>query len=115
MHATSPTQEYIIADGDSDDRSTDPYNRQAFRDEAGDEVAMPWFGSGPFDEIKVSKACGCTESGKNQDATQYALRLHVGIDGIDGIKWRFRCNDQKGYAMCQPGGAHQKCGGGVCQ
>ena len=102
----SPPQEYIIADGDSDDpsSSTDPYNRQAFQG--------PWFGSGPFDEIKVSKACGCTESGKNQDATQYALRLHV---GIDGIKWRFRCNDQKGYAMCQPGGAHQKCGGGVCQ
>ena len=29
----SPTQEYIIADGDSDDpsSSTDPYNRQAFQ------------------------------------------------------------------------------------
>ena len=111
MHANSPTQEYIIADGD------DNGNRQAFNTE--------WFdpddeNKGPFDEIKAradaeAGDCECSKSGKNQDATQYALRLHVGIDGIDGIKWRFRCNDQKGYAMCQPGGAHQKCGGGVCQ
>lgn len=101
MHANSPTQEYIIADGD------DNGNRQAFNAE--------WYqDKGPFDEIKAradadAGDCECKASGKNQDATKFGLRLH------NGDKWRFRCNDQPGYAMCQPGGAHQKCGGGVCQ
>ena len=97
----SPTQEYIIADGD------DNGNRQAFNTE--------WYqDKGPFDEIKAradadAGDCECKKSGKNQDATKFGLRLH------EGGKWRFRCNDQPGYAMCQPGGTHQKCGGGVCQ
>ena len=105
MQANSPTQEYIIADGD------DNGNRQAFNTE--------WFdpddeNKGPFDEIKAradaeAGDCECSKSGKNQDATKFGLRLH------NGDKWRFRCNDQPGYAMCQPGGTHQKCGGGVCQ
>ena len=101
MHANSPTQEYIIADGDSDDRSTDPYNRQAFRDEAGDEVALPWFGTSgdPFDEIKVSNTCGCQKPtsppSDQQDATRFALRFH------NGDKWRFECNNQPGFALCQ--------------
>ena len=92
-----------MADGDSDDPNTDPYNRQAFRDEAGNEVAMPWFqNKGPFGEIKVSDDCGCQKSGATgdqQDATGYALRLH----GAQ-FKWRFRCNDQPGFALCQKPG-----------
>ena len=92
MHANSPTQEYIIADGD------DNGNRQAFNTE--------WFdpddeNKGPFDEIKAradaeAGDCECSKSGKNQDATKYGLRLHK------GDKWRFRCNDQPGFALCSP-------------
>ena len=89
-----------MADGDSDDPNTDPYNRQAFRDEAGNEVAMPWFqNKGPFGEIKVSDDCGCQKSGATgdqQDATRYALRLH----GAQ-FTWKFRCNNQPSFALCQ--------------
>ena len=92
MHANSPTQEYIIADGD------DNGNRQAFN------TVVPgplWFqDKGPFDEIKAradagAGDCECKASGKNQDATKFALRFH------NGDKWRFRCNNQPGFALCQ--------------
>ena len=55
-----------------------------------------------FDEIKGSNTCGCQKkgaTGDQQDATGYALRLH----GAQ-FKWRFRCNDQPGFALCQKPG-----------
>ena len=87
-----------MADGDSDD------NLQTFTNFAG----------GPFDDIKgkmVNGAmkwyCGCDKAhfepyshleGDQQDATGFALRLH------DGDKWKFRCNNQPGFALCQKPG-----------
>jgi len=90
-----------MADGNSDDPDEVPYNRQTFPKAAGDPETE-WFGNnkGPFGEIKVSTSCGCTKlTGDEQDATRYALRLH----GAQS-KWRFRCNDQPGFALCQKPG-----------
>ena len=82
-----------MADGDSD------VNRQAFTK----------LGADPFVDIKgkiengaMKWYCGCQKSGATgdqQDATRYALRLH----GAQ-FKWRFRCNDQPGFALCQKPG-----------
>jgi len=88
-----------MADGDSD------ANRQAFTN----------FGAGPFDDIKgkmlgdppaMKWYCGCDKAhfepyshleGDQQDATGFALRLH----GAQST-WKFRCNNQPGFAMCSP-------------
>ncbi len=103
-----------MADGDSDDPEKDPYNRQAF---------TSWFqNKGPFDEIKGSVVevadpsectpskgtmfdgvcmkwyCGCQQpGGVEQDATGFGLRLQA-----TAMNWRFRCNDQPGFALCSP-------------
>ena len=87
-----------MADGDSDD------NLQTFTNFAG----------GPFDDIKgkmlgdppaMKWYCGCDKAHfepynhlecDQQDATGFGLRLHL------GDKWRFRCNNQPGYALCSP-------------
>ena len=52
-----------------------------------------------FDEIKGSNTCGCQKPtsppSDQQDATRFALRFH------NGDKWRFECNNQPGFALCQ--------------
>ena len=85
-----------MADGDSDT------NRQDFTK----------LGADPFVDIKgkmengaMKWYCGCDKAhfepynhleGDQQDATGFGLRLHL------GDKWRFRCNNQPGYALCSP-------------
>jgi len=90
--ANGQTVEYIIVDGA--DVNDGPHSQQGF---------TSWFtppgGTGlPFEEIEVSTDCECWENDQNQDATRYAMRLQ----GAPG-NWRWRCNNQPGYAMCQAG------------
>ena len=84
-----------MADGDSET------NRQDFNK----------LGADPFVDIKgkiVNDAmkwyCGCDKQynqldGDKQDATGFALRLH----GAQ-FTWKFRCNNQPGFALCQKPG-----------
>ena len=76
------TFEYIIRDGD--EVNDGPHSKQGF---------TSWYSDPPFTEIATYQTCGCP-----QDPTGYALRLH----DVAG-NWRWRCNDQPGYAMCQAG------------
>ena len=81
-----------MADGDS------LTNRQDF---------FTKLGADPFVDIKgktingaMKWYCGCDKQynqldGDKQDATGFALRLHF------GDKWKFRCNNQPGFALCQ--------------
>ena len=84
-----------MADGDSDT------NRQDFTK----------LGADPFVDIKgkIEKGamkwyCLCDKQsnqleGDQQDATGFALRLH----GAQST-WKFRCNNQPGFALCQKPG-----------
>ena len=97
-----------MADGDSDtNRQTftklgaDPFvdikgsvaNLEDGQECAGDKGTM-------FDGVCMKWYCGCQRAGGvEQDATGFGLRLHG-----EQSTWKFRCNNQPGFALCQKPG-----------